>query len=90
MLCLSTNCPICGTGNLGFRTCDDHRTIVIMCDECDAVWLDPAQTDASLALYPSKPPFIVPGTSVSIAQPKAHWSSRDEIVAAGWADWIVN
>lgn len=88
MICIPGVCKLCRAGSLGFWTCDDLRTVVIMCDECDAVWAEPRRTDAASAMFPSGPSFNVPGTSVSIAQPKSHWSSLEEVTNVGWTEWI--
>ena len=42
-------CRICGTGPLGLRRCGQCGKVVVLCDECDAIW-----TTADLT---SKPRF---------------------------------
>jgi len=82
-------CPICGTGNRGFRLCSDHVSIVVMCDECEATWLDAERVDASDVVYPEPPEFQVPGRSCSIAAPSSRWATRPEIDAYGWGNLVA-
>lgn len=88
MLCLHQSCEICGTGNLGLRICDDDQTIVVMCDECDALWSDPRRIDAASALYPKPPLFAVPGRIISVAHPRSRWASRAELEQAGLLGFV--
>ena len=82
-------CPICGTGVVGFYLCSDQITIVLMCDECDAVWLDPTTTDGAHALYLGGPPFMVPGTDCSLQHPPARWANASEIARRGWSRFVA-
>lgn len=89
MFYLAGICPICGAGVLGFRLCSDGATIVVMCDECDAIWLDARQLDRALAMSTEPPEFQVPGLSCSISSPRARWAKKPELEAAGWDDLIA-
>ncbi|CAN7744941.1 MULTISPECIES: hypothetical protein [unclassified Variovorax] len=42
MLIVLAECPICRNGLIGIRRCSDGSTLVLMCDECESVWADPA------------------------------------------------
>ena len=79
MVTIKARCGICGTGPLGFRLCDDGMTVVVLCDECDTVWLDATQIESATALYPSGPKMLIPGTTLSIKQAPARWASQEEI-----------
>ncbi len=81
-------CPICGTGSIGFRVCSGESTLVLMCDECDSLWTDPRSTHASKALYAEAPDFLVPGLSCSIGAPASRWASREEVEGVGWGALI--
>ena len=87
MLFLETTCPICGTGARGFRLCDDQSTVVVMCDECDSLWLDAGRLDQLDVVYAEPPEFRVPGLSCSIA--KSRWATRAEVESAGWGDLVA-
>lgn len=86
---LAATCPICGDGVIGFRRCSDGQTLVLLCDECDTVWLDPQQIDAEHALYPTEPDFIVPTLDCSISAPASRWATRAEVELRGWGQYIA-
>lgn len=83
-------CPFCGDyGLVGFWRCNDGKTLVLACDECDATWLHPASITAESALSPDPPDFIVDNLGCSLSGPKAGWATREEIKAAGWESFIA-
>ena len=83
-------CRVCGAGGVGFLRCDDGATIVVMCDECDAVWLHPDRTGSrDDALYTSPPAFQVPGLACSLTGGSSGWATRAEVEAAGWQAYIA-
>lgn len=81
------NCPICTEGLVGFLLCPDNETLVLACDECDTVWLDPQEVNASQALYPSPPDFRVPNLDCSLRQ--SRWATREEVTRRGWDVYIA-
>jgi hypothetical protein len=89
MLRVEAFCPICKWGAIGFRQCSDGKTIVLMCDECDAVWLDPQEIDSDHALFPAPPEFLVPTLECSVSVPLSHWATQKEITTRGWACYIA-
>jgi hypothetical protein len=82
-------CPICGTGTRGFRLCSDEASVVVMCDECEATWLDAERVDASDVVYAEPPEYVLPGRACSIAAPSSRWATRAEIDASGWGNLIA-
>jgi hypothetical protein len=84
MLYVTETCPVCTAGNIGFRRCSDGVTIVLMCDECDSVWLDPARRSSADALAPATFSFEVPGTACAVGRGQAGWATRAEVERAGW------
>jgi hypothetical protein len=89
MFYISTPCPACSAGAVGFRRCSDGRSIVLLCNECDAVWLQPHIVTLDSAIFPTAPDYAVAGLECSVAGPHAHWAGRDEIRAAGWEAFIA-
>jgi hypothetical protein len=79
MLFTKEKCPVCSYGNVGFRKCSDQKTLVLMCDECDAVWLKPEEIKFENAIFPDAPDFYLPGSSISISNPKSSWASIKDI-----------
>jgi hypothetical protein len=89
MICVASVCPLCGEGSRGFRLCSDQRTLVVMCDECDAIWLDIRRLEAEQAVYPSAPTFKLPNRDCSVMAPQSRWATRAEVTAHGWQDHIA-
>lgn len=88
MLFIDHVCPICGGGSIGFRRCGGITKLVLMCDECDAVWLEPTETSAASALFPEGPDFRVPGCTFTVGGTGARWATWDEVAAAGWKEYV--
>jgi hypothetical protein len=88
MLFVSDECPICRTGIIGIRRCADGETLVLLCDECERVWESPRLISKSNALDPEPPEFVVRKLGVSIAGGSAAWATKEEVTAAGWADYV--
>jgi hypothetical protein len=76
-------------GEIGFRLCADGKTIILMCDECHAVWLDPEHLEIERFLSPQPPEFVVPGLKCSVRFPESRWATREEVTNYGWSDYIV-
>ena len=75
-------CEICGTGPLGIRVCGRCGEVVILCDECDAIWID-GQISGKPVFF-EDPDLPCPGCSDSLWEPPAHWASLEEIEATEW------
>jgi hypothetical protein len=75
-------CPFCQT-EVGFFACRGGNIVVLMYDECEAIWLDPIEVDRQHALWPEQAEFSIPGMkqllSLDDAQwaRQAKWSNRD-------------
>ena len=76
-------CPVCGEGTLGLRVCGGQEDVVVLCDECDAVWLYPDCEGE--AIYPEQPHLPCPQCGASLVEEPAHWASADEIESCGWS-----
>ncbi len=82
-------CPFEGSyGQIGFLLCSDQQTIVLMCDECNQIWLSPDAVDVEHALFVEPPAFLVPGFDYSIQSPLARWATRSEVISYGWSAYI--
>lgn len=78
-------CSQCEQGLLGIRVCDDQT--LVLCDECDALWLGPPVDDAPPAVLTADP--FCPGCGESLWGEQAHWADREEIEAAGWWRFVA-
>lgn len=76
-------CPKCEQGVRGFRTCG--CAVLLMCDECEAVWTSP---DADEVVFPAQPDLPSPLTGQSLLGASARWCDESEVDAAGWATAI--
>ena len=76
-------CPVCEQGTLGLRVCGGRQDVVVLCDECDAVWLYPDCVGE--AIYPQQPDLPCPKCGGSLHKENSHWASRAEIEQAGWS-----
>jgi hypothetical protein len=85
-------CPVCRNGAIGFRRCSDGTTIVLMCEECEALWLDPARRGRNEVMFPESPGFEVPGMTCSIGDDDgvAGWATREQIARLGWEGYIAS
>ena len=76
-------CSVCTHGSIGIRVAASGR-VVGLCDECYAVWFDPALLDGPH--FPAGPDLSCDGVSL-LAAP-AHWAVHREASEAGWADAV--
>lgn len=81
-------CPICGGGLCGIRVFDDPSDTgslhgLIICDECDAIWLEPNLS--SQHQYPDAERPCSPITGQPIWGERSRWASSDEVEALGWS-----
>lgn len=76
------HCRICGTGPLGLRECGGCGEIVVMCEECDAVW-----TDANFAAkprYASEGDLGCPYCETSLLAKPSRWAPQAHIEKLAW------
>ncbi|QDT12061.1 hypothetical protein [Planctomycetes bacterium K23_9] len=89
-------CPICGGGLCGVRICGiqpqsenvavqnqyDTAHGLIVCDECEAIWLEPdVSTDH---VYPDCENAACPICNASLWGENSRWANADDIEALGW------
>lgn len=68
-------CPFCEQGALGIRVSASGMRVVALCDECDAVWLDPAVKDGPH--FPEQPHLPCPGDGSPLRDTPARWADRE-------------
>lgn len=90
MFYASPVCPACGGGVVGFRKCSDGKTLVLVCDECNAVWVHPNGITADTAVFPSSPDFRIQDLDCSIAATNGScWATLEEIKAANMDNFVA-
>lgn len=57
MIFLQKQCNICGGGLIAYRLCSDQLSLVLMCDECEAVWVDKSDIGVVQPIFPAAPDF---------------------------------
>lgn len=78
-------CPICQQGKVGFRKCANSTSIVLMCDECDSIWLEPNLVEVDNVIYLEPPDFVIPSLNCSLLN--SRWASREEVNRKGWGKY---
>lgn len=76
-------CEQCGQGLKGVRVCASGRHLLILCDECEAVWLTPEDEQPT---YLKQPDLPCPACGASLMQPPARWATIEEIRKVKWED----
>lgn len=84
MISIKSICPFCEQGARRFYKCSDNKTLVLLCDECDSIWLDPTKTDEQEAIFASAPDYKIPGLQCALFGEAADWATESEIHAYGW------
>ena len=81
-------CRICETGPLGLRACGACGQIVLLCDECDAIWTT-ADVDAPPYLT-SEPELPCPTCAASLFAAPSHWANMEEIESTDWLQKAIS
>jgi hypothetical protein len=95
-------CPICGGGLCGIRICgvDETKTEdrftklgndaphgLVVCDECEAIWLEPDITTAHQ--YPDVEDARCPICHESLWGKNSRWADARDVESLGW-EFAVN
>tara|TARA_R110002095_G_scaffold210856_1_gene198393 strand:+ start:515 stop:787 length:273 start_codon:yes stop_codon:yes gene_type:complete len=75
-------CPFCEQGSLGIRICSKAGDVVLLCDECDALWLSTRLTEKPL--FPREPDLPCPCCPGNLTESPSHWADLGEIYQRGW------
>lgn len=75
-------CRLCETGPLGLRSCGQCGRVVVLCDECDAVWRD-ANTAASPDMADAES-LPCPYCDASLNAPPSAWASLEQCEQEAW------
>lgn len=90
-------CPICGGGLCGIRLCglepgggqrrlarfgDDGIHGLVVCDECEAIWLEPDVS--TVHQYPSIVDPRCPVCDGPLWGPQSRWADQADLEVVGW------
>lgn len=81
-------CSICGVGSCAFFGCGPDFEIVLLCDECHAVWPPPYTQEGSGAIFPTAPGFEVGAGKNSLSHKDSRWLTAAEVADAGLGELI--
>ncbi|NND96711.1 MAG: hypothetical protein HKN47_05210 [Pirellulaceae bacterium] len=93
-------CPICGGGLCGIRVCGipphetgsavvtqyDSAHGLVVCDECEAIWLAPDVTTDHQ--YPAPDDASCPICDAALWGETSRWANSSDIAAIGWSDAV--
>ena len=80
------SCSRCQQGLLGVRICCPDEIGLVVCDECEAIWLDAECTGPPL--YPDSPGSLCPRCGQDLWQSASHWATAEEVDRLGWARFV--
>jgi len=84
-----SRCPYESNGRVGVWRCADQKKFVLLCDECQALWLQPDRIAVSEAILPTSAQFILPDSNTSVFGDGAGWATEEEISKIGWKHLII-
>jgi len=75
-------CRICGTGPLGLRECGRCHAVVVLCDECDATWID--ADFSGTPQFASDGELPCPHCQASLIKKPSRWATQGTIHDIAW------
>lgn len=80
----SGSCSYCThQGWLGFYVCGDYQTIVLICDECETIYLSPEDKLRDVPVL-DRDGMLPSGVLLS----GGRWANRAEVSALGWEKYV--
>lgn len=83
-------CPICGGGLCSIRACgltnDQPSHGLVICDECEAMWLQPNLN--GVHLYPDSETPLCPIDQTPLYQGCNRWATPADIEQLGWTESV--
>lgn len=83
-----SSCPICRDGLCGVRAYFDSSGELahglVVCDECEAIWLQPDTGGVHVYAAPESPRCPISGVGL-YDRVFSRWANEDDIVALGWS-----
>ena len=81
-------CRVCGAGPLGVRACGGCASLVVVCDECDAVWVDEDLSEPPAVTGSETLPC--PHCEASLYDSPSHWATCEEVDACEWLTQAID
>lgn len=88
-----SSCPVCGGGLCGIRAFFDQDAVLIhglvVCDECEAIWLQPDTQGVHVYADPESP--LCPLSGMGLYDSKvSRWANASDVAMLGWTDRIAH
>ncbi len=83
-------CPICADGLCRVRCCvtsDGNKHLYAMCDECEAIWLEPSTSAPHQ--FPDAEDPLCPLSGVPLYGAGSRWATTDDIKGTDWESEVV-
>jgi hypothetical protein len=90
MIIQEKSCPVCIYGSIGYWRCSDGKTIVLICNECDSVWLHPENIDLENLHISTASDDIMIEIGCSLTGNDAGYATREDIERQGWQKQVRN
>jgi hypothetical protein len=88
MFYIVANCPVCLYGSIGFWRCEDGKTIILLCDECDSLWLGPQKINTESLLASTARDNFIPEVNCFLTGGQAGPATKEDIKKQGWLNYI--
>ena len=89
--CCISECPICDGGLCTVRVFfDDHNRLshgLVICDECEAIWLQPNIRGVHVYTDSESPVSPVNGQPL-FDRRRSRWANEADVAALGWTDHL--
>ncbi|TWT97522.1 hypothetical protein Pla100_26760 [Neorhodopirellula pilleata] len=88
-----SSCPICGGGLCGVRAYFDASGVLthglVVCDECEAIWLQPDTGGVHVYADPESPRCPISGVEL-YHRGTSRWANEDDLASLGWSAAIAS
>ncbi|MCC6605293.1 MAG: hypothetical protein IT327_18945, partial [Anaerolineae bacterium] len=88
MFYIVNNCPVCLYGSVGFWRCADGKTLILLCDECDSMWLNPQKVETENLLASTARNNFIPEVNCFLLGDQAGSATIEDIKKQGWLNYI--
>lgn len=83
-------CPICGNGLCRLRCCtlpEGLKKLYAMCDECEAIWLQPSTSTEHL--FPDSQEPLCPISGGPLYGGESRWALPEDLLGSGWENEVI-
>ncbi len=84
------DCPLCGDGLCRVRCCtteNGQKRLFAICDECEAIWLQPNTSSKYLTPDPEEP--LCPFSQQPLYGPSSRWATTEDVLGTEWESQTI-